>query len=110
PARAFVPESQSSRPVRLAEARSGSAAQPARLLDVVVYLLDQHVDGGKPALAAQALQEVDPQPPAVEVDVAVDQVGLQQHGQVAAELGPNADVDGGADAVGAGRVDPVAGI
>ena len=45
----------------------------------------------------------------VEVFLAVDQVGLDQHPAAGLEGRPHADVDRGGDAVGEGRVDPVAG-
>ena len=64
---------------------------------------------GEALLAAQALDEGDPQRRAVEVLVAVDQVGLDQHAAAGLEGRPHADVDRRRDAVGEGRVDAVAG-
>ena len=55
------------------------AQSVTRLLDVAMHLRDQVLDAREPPLAAQPLDERDPQRPAVEVAVEVDQVGLDQH-------------------------------
>jgi hypothetical protein len=74
-----------------------------------VHLVNQLLDVGVVALAPQALDEGDAEGPAVEVLLAVDQVGLDQDSPPALEGRANADVDGGGDAVGEGGVDAVTG-
>ena len=80
-----------------------------RLLDVAVHLLDQFLDLVVRALAAQALDEGDPQGLAVEVLFVIDQVGLDQDPPAGLEGRPDADVDRGRHAVGKGGVDAVTG-
>ena len=70
--------------------RSPLAAQLPGLLDVALHLLDQRVDRIEPPLAPQSGQEVDPQDLPVQVDVAVEQEGLDQH----RPPGPNVDLYG----------------
>ena len=55
-----------------------SSGDPARLVDVAVHLLDQRLDAVEAPLAAQALEEVEPQLAAVEVAVEVEQVRLDE--------------------------------
>src|SRR5882757_5175775 len=87
------------RPVRLAEA--------ARLLDVLLHLGDQRLGGVKPRRAPRTAQKVDPQLAPVELDVAIQQVSLDQHGQVGAERGAHADAHRRVGAAGARRVHPM---
>src|SRR5579872_6503233 len=87
---------------------AGSGAELARVLDVLGHLLDQGRDAVEAPLAPKADQELDRQKLSVEVDVAVDQVGLDEHRPPGPESRPHADVDRRADAPGAGRVDTVA--
>src|SRR5947208_993871 len=77
-------------------------------LDVAVHLLDQRVHGREPALAAQALVELDRQPAAVEIALEVDQEGLDELAAPGLELRPHANVDRRRATVGAARVDAVA--
>src|SRR5689334_3093317 len=79
------------------------------VLDVDAHLGDQLLDAGEAPLTAQTLDESHAQDPAVEVLLAVDQVGLDQHSPPALEGRPHADVDRGGHAVGEGGVDAVAG-
>src|SRR4051794_9036410 len=89
--------------------RGEARAYPLRVLYVLVHLVDQLLNVGVVALAAQALDEGDAQSVAVEVLFAVDQVGLDQDAAAALEGRADTDVDGGGDAVGESGVDAVAG-
>jgi hypothetical protein len=51
-----------------------AATQLARTLHVEVHLLDQSLGRGEATFAPQALQELDPQLPPVEIGVRVEQV------------------------------------
>src|SRR3954467_4176660 len=66
-----------------------------RVLDIEAHLGDQLLDAGEALLAAQALDEGNPQVGAVEIALEVDQVGLDQHAPPALEGRSHADVDGG---------------
>src|ERR1700733_3688132 len=79
------------------------------VLDVAAHLRDQPLGVGEALLPPQPLDEGDPQSAAVEVFVAVDQIGLDQDPATALESRPDADVDRGRDTVGKGRVDAVTG-
>src|ERR1700722_9935335 len=98
------------RSVRLAgRSRCVGAAQLARELDVLLHLLDQGLGGVETALTPEASQEIDPERLPVQVDVTIEQVRLDEHPPPGSERGTHPDVDRGADAVGPGGVDPVAG-
>src|ERR1700722_4702878 len=89
------------RRLRLAEQLPG-------LRDVAVHLLDQLLHRAEALLAAQAGDELDGDRLAVQVEVAVDQMDLDQHRPPGAERGAHADADGGDRVAHAGGVDPVA--
>src|SRR3954447_4172818 len=84
-------------------------ADLAGLLDVGGDLLGQGLDRGEELLSAQPLQEVDPQPPAVEVALVVDQVGLDEPPAARLELRAHADVHRGGLPFGQRRVDALVG-
>src|SRR5512132_452830 len=70
--------------------RAGDVAGP---LDVAAHLLDERLDAVEAPLAAQPLEEVEPQVLAVQIGLDVDDVGLDQHPAPGVESRPHADVD-----------------
>src|ERR1700732_3720291 len=67
------------RPLRLA-ARRPLPALLAGLAHVAVHLLDQRLHRVESPLAPQPVEELDPEPVAVEIEVTVQHVGLDQDG------------------------------
>src|SRR5829696_9423291 len=84
-------------------------ADLARLRDVALHLCDQLLGRGEAPLAPQPPDEGNPQLAAVEVLVAIDQVGLDQEPPPCLEGRANADVDRRRMSVGESGEDAVAG-
>lgn len=58
-----------------------------RLLYVPFHLRDQIVDRVEPFLAAQPFDEGDPEDPAIQIDLLVDDVGLDQDSPTGVKVG-----------------------
>src|SRR5829696_8962396 len=74
-------------------ASGGGRADLTRLVHVAPHLRDELVDRLEAPLAAQALEERDPQRLPVEIAVEVQKVGLDQQAATGLERGTDADVD-----------------
>src|SRR6202011_801858 len=86
-----------------------SRTELACALHIAAHLLDERLDRLEPPLAPQPLGELDPQHAPVEIDLAVEHVGLDEHCAPGSERRPDADADDRAVAVGARDVDAVSG-
>jgi len=74
-----------------------------------VHLLHERIDRLEPPLSAQPRDELDPNRPSVQLDVAVQDVRLDEHSATGSERRTYTDVDGGALPVDPGHVNTMAG-